>query len=122
MVAFVLEITHSRFGSRAPDLSLSRARRPVQLVHQRSRMVSARLATQATLVHSDMCDSFRDEKCDTATRRHHARSVPAVRPRRLVTIQGGCGARRVVLVPLQAHLDLQDRSVGSRAGSPCWST
>ena len=76
----------------APDLSVSRARRPMQLVHPRSRMVSIRLATQATLVNNDMGDSFRDENV-TPTRRHHARSVPVVRPRRccVVAMQGGCG-------------------------------
>ena len=42
----------------APDLSVSRVRRAME-VHQRTRMVSPRLATQATQV-DDMGDSFRD--------------------------------------------------------------
>ena len=100
-----------------PDLSLSRARRPMQLVHQRSRMVSPRLATQATLVDSDMGDSFCDENVtpppDAITPevfRLSDHADAALFPSREVVV-----SRRVVLVPLSPGTprSVQDRSVGS---------
>ena len=102
------QTTDSVPQNHAPDLSLSRVRRAMQLEHQRSGMVLPRLATQATLVDSDMGDLFRDER-----HRHQAPSrqkcsrcpttqtLSCCHPGRL-----WCPAGSFWLFFLQAHLDL----------------